>query len=220
MICSLFLTSTERLLIFSSPKIEELAILVDLRLFVSSMQMRRRRQWIGWMEEKLTDEKLQFNLQNMAPMQKGFIEEGSLRSLPGKEECQEAVVLGEVRDIMMIIGTGITEGEVGAGIGIGTMVGNEVTAIEAGVVAILQNMTEVVVELGVGMMMMSVGARVLLLKVLILEGAYRLAGPLLGVQVLLLIIAAHHQMVTILILGALHHLVLIRSDCSSHELEF
>lgn len=217
MTCSLFLTSTERLLIFSSPKIEELAILVDLRLSVSSMQMRHRRQWIGWMEEKLTDEKLQFSLQNMGPMLKGFIEEGSLRSLPGKEECQEAVVLGQVRDIVLIIGTGITEGEVGAGIG--TMAGNEVTTIKAGVVAILQNMTEVVVELGVVMMMMmSVGARVLL-KVLILEGAYRLAGPLLRAQVL--IIAARHQMVTILILGALHkNLDKNRSDCSSHELEF
>lgn len=161
-------------------------------------------------------EKLAFNLQNMDPMLKGFIEEGSLRSLQGAEAGQEAVVLEEAPDIvMMIITRGSIGGEVAAGaeIGmIGTMAGNKAITIEAGVVAIVQTMTE-------DIMMMSVGAGVSLLKVVILEGACHLAGPLQGVEALIGA-ADHqavvfHQMVAILILGALHHVVLMRSDWRS-----
>lgn len=157
-------------------------------------------------------------------MLKGFIEEGSLRSLQGAEAGQEVVVLEE--DIAMIITTtGIIGGEVAAGAGIGmigTMAGNEVIVIEAGVVAIVQTMTEVVIG---DVMMMSVGAGVALLKVLVLEGVCHLTGPLLGVEALIAAadhqaVVFHHQMVAILILGALHHVVLLRSDCSSRELEF
>lgn len=158
-------------------------------------------------------------------MLKGFIEEGSLRSLRGAEGGQEVVVLKEAPDIVMIIiATGSIGGEVAAGAGIGmigTTAGNEVIAIEAGVVAIVQTMTEVVVG---DVMMMSVGAGVALSRVLVLEGACHLAGPHLGVEALIAaadhLAVVFHQMVAILILGVLHHSVLMRSDCPSHELEF
>ncbi|KAJ9538085.1 hypothetical protein OSB04_030818 [Centaurea solstitialis] len=127
--------------------------------------------------------------------------------------------------VMIITTTGIIGGEVAAGAGIGTidtMAGNEAIAIEAGVVAIVQTMTELVA--GDAMMTMSDGAGVALLKVVVLEGVCHLVGPLPGVEALIAAVdhqvVVFHQTVAILILGAFHLVVLIRSDRPSHELEF
>lgn len=104
------------------------------------------------MEEKLMVEKSQFNLRNMDPMQKGLIEEGSLRSLILRGSGAEVVVLDEApgtgmiiaTGTVMIIATGVT-GEVVAGAGIGTVAGTVVIAIEVGAVALVQTMIEAVV---------------------------------------------------------------------------
>lgn len=95
-------------------------------------------------------EKLQFNLQNTDPTQKGFIEEGLLRSLLGIEAGQEAVVLDAGEEVAA--GAGV-------GVGIGTMEGKGVIGTEA----IVQTMIETV-------MMMNIEAGVGLLKVVVLAG--------------------------------------------------
>lgn len=174
------------------------------------------------MEEKLMVEKLPFNLQNMDPTQKGLIEEGSLRSLTLRRSGAEVVVLDEAPGTGMIIvtGTGMiivagVTGEVvaGAGIGmIGTVAGTVVIAIEVGAVAIVQTMIEAVVG---AVMTMSDGVGVVLLKVLVLTGAYHHALLLLGIKALLVAAlhqnAVFHQTVVLLILGA-RHPSLLRSD--------
>ena len=138
MICILFSTSTGRLSISSFRETEGLVSHVGLHLFVTSMQMKHRRLWIGWMEEWLTGGKWQFNLPSMGQMQNGFSKGGSLRRFQESKEAREAEAL--VEDTAMITIEIENTGEVGAEVlivmsVIGISGENGIIAVEVGATA-------------------------------------------------------------------------------------
>lgn len=90
-------------------------------------------------------EKSLFSLQSMGQMQNGFTKEGSLKRFPELMDDQEAGVLGEGTEMIIVENTGEAGAEVGRGMSV-TSTGrvNMVIGTGAGVIVRAQTMIDTV----------------------------------------------------------------------------